>query len=126
MFKNWGLEELNERAYKKSIKDMKQADDLIERILFLEGLPNLQHLERLRIGENTSEMLDCDLQIQMDQVPLLKEGIALCEEKSDYVSRELLTDILDYEEEYIDWIETQLSLIKAVGIENYLQSQIEE
>lgn len=126
MFKNWGLEELNERAYKKSIKDMKQADDLIERILFLEGLPNLQHLERLRIGENTAEMLDCDLQIQMEQVPLLKEAIALCEDKSDYVSRELLIDILDYEEDYIDWIETQLSLIKAVGIENYLQSQIEE
>lgn len=126
MFKNWGLEELNEKAYKKSIKDMKQADDLIERILFLEGLPNLQHLERLRIGENATEMLECDLAMQMDQVPLLKQAIALCEDKQDYVSRELLEDILEYEEDYIDWLETQLSLISNIGIENYLQSQIEE
>lgn len=126
MFKNWGLEELNEKAYKKSIKDMKQADDLIERILFLEGLPNLQHLERLRIGENATEMLECDLAMQMDQVPLLKQAIVLCEDKQDYVSRELLEDILEYEEDYIDWLETQLSLIGNIGIENYLQSQIEE
>ena len=126
MFKNWGLEELNEKAYKKSIKDMKQADDLIERILFLEGLPNLQHLERLRIGENATEMLECDLAMQMDQVPLLKQAIALCEDKQDYVSRELLEDILEYEEDYIDWLETQLSLSGNIGIENYLQSQIEE
>ena len=126
MFKNWGLEELNEKAYKKSIKDMKQADDLIERILFLDGLPNLQHLERLRIGENATEMLECDLAMQMDQVPLLKQAIALCEDKQDYVSRELLEDILEYEEDYIDWLETQLSLIGNIGIENYLQSQIEE
>ena len=126
MFKNWGLEELNEKAYKKSIKDMKQADDLIERILFLEGLPNLQHLERLRIGEHSKEMLECDLAIQMDQVPLLKQSIALCEEKQDFVSRELLEEILEYEEEYIDWLETQLTLIGNIGIETYLQSQIEE
>jgi bacterioferritin len=126
MFKNWGLEELNEKAYKKSIKDMKQADDLIERILFLEGLPNLQHLERLRIGEHSKEMLECDLAIQMDQVPLLKQSIALCEEKQDFVSRELLEEILEYEEEYIDWLETQLTLIGNIGIENYLQSHIEE
>jgi bacterioferritin len=126
MFKNWGLEELNEKAYKKSIKDMKQADDLIERILFLEGLPNLQHLERLRIGEHSKEMLECDLAMQMDQIPLLKQSIALCEEKQDYVSRELLEDILEYEEDYIDWLETQLSLINNIGVENYLQSQIEE
>ena len=126
MFKNWGLEELNEKAYKKSIKDMKQADDIIERILFLEGLPNLQHLERLRIGENSKEMLECDLAIELDQVPLLKQSIALCEEKQDYVSRELLEDILEYEEDYIDWLETQISLIGNIGIENYLQSQIED
>lgn len=126
MFKNWGLEELNEKAYKKSIKDMKQADDLIERILFLEGLPNLQHLERLRIGEHSKEMLECDLAMQMDQVPLLKQSITLCEEKQDYVSRELLEEVLEYEEDYIDWLETQLSLINNIGIENYLQSQIEE
>ena len=126
MFKNWGIQELNEKAYKKSIKDMKQADDLIERILFLEGLPNLQHLERLRIGEHASEMLECDLAMQMDQVPLLKHAIALCEDKQDYVSRDLLEDILEYEEDYIDWLETQLSLIGNIGIENYLQSQLEE
>lgn len=125
MFKNWGLEELNEKAYKKSIKDMKQADDLIERILFLEGLPNLQHLERLRIGENTPEMLQCDLDLEMEQVTMLKDAIKLCEDKKDYISRELLEDILEYEEEYVDWIETQQSLVKVTGIENYLQSTIE-
>lgn len=126
MFKNWGIEELNEKAYKKSIKDMKQADDLIERILFLEGLPNLQHLERLRIGENTQEMLSCDLALQLDQIPMLKTAIALCEQKQDYVSRELLEDILEYEEEYIDWLETQQFLITHTGIENYIQSKVED
>jgi bacterioferritin len=126
MFKNWGIEELNEKAYKKSIKDMKQADDLIERILFLEGLPNLQHLEKLRIGENTQEMLSCDLALQLDQIPLLKSAIALCEQKQDYVSRELLEAILAYEEEYIDWLETQQFLITHTGIENYIQSKVED
>ncbi|CCQ10041.1 Bacterioferritin [Pseudoalteromonas luteoviolacea B = ATCC 29581] len=126
MFKNWGLEELNEKAYKKSIKDMKQADDLIERILFLEGLPNLQHLEKLRIGEHTEEMLSCDLLFEMEQIPVLKAAIALCEKEQDYVSRDLLTDILDYEEEYVDWLETQQSLIKNIGIQNYLQSMLED
>lgn len=126
MFKNWGLEELNEKAYKKSIKDMKQADDIIERILFLEGLPNLQHLEKLRIGEHSEEMLACDLAFQMDQLPVLREAIALCEKESDYVSRDLLEDILEYEEEYTDWIETQQQLIQNVGVQNYLQSMIED
>ncbi|WP_462173054.1 bacterioferritin [Pseudoalteromonas xiamenensis] len=126
MFKNWGLEELNEKAYKKSIKDMKQADDLIERILFLEGLPNLQHLEKLRIGEHTEEMLSCDLMFEMDQLPALRTAIALCEKEQDYVSRDLLTDILEYEEEYVDWIETQQSLILNIGIQNYLQSMLED
>ncbi|ASD69019.1 bacterioferritin [Pseudoalteromonas piscicida] len=125
MYKNWGLEELNEKAYKKSIKDMKQADDLIERILFLEGLPNLQHLEKLRIGEHTEEMMACDLAFELDQLPTLREAIALCEHEQDYVSRELLEDILEYEESYVDWLETQHFLIKNTGIENYLQAQIE-
>ncbi|UXI02409.1 bacterioferritin [Photobacterium sp. TY1-4] len=124
MFRNWGLEALNEKEYKKSIKDMKQADDLIERILFLEGLPNLQHLEKIRIGEEAEEMLQCDLILEMEQLALLREAIAFCETKSDYVSRELLEDILAYEEEYVDWIETQQALISSIGLENYLQSQI--
>ncbi|MCW8327192.1 bacterioferritin [Photobacterium sp. SDRW27] len=124
MFKNWGLGELDSKEYKKSIKDMKQADDLIERILFLEGLPNLQHLEKLRIGEDTEEMLQCDLDMQMEQLALLREAIAHCEAQSDYVSRELLEDILAYEEEHVDWIETQQELIRNIGLENYLQSQM--
>ena len=126
MYRNWGLDELNEKAYKKSIKDMKQADDLIERILFLEGLPNLQDLGKLRIGEHTEEMLKCDLAFQMDQIPMLRDAIELCEKEQDYVSRELLEDILEYEEEYVDWLETQQFLIANVGIQNYLQSMMEE
>jgi bacterioferritin len=126
MYRNWGLEELNEKSYKKSIKDMKQADDLIERILFLEGIPNLQDLGKLRIGEHAQEMLQCDMDFQMDQLPLLRDAIELCEMKRDYVSRELLEDILEYEEDHVDWIETQQSLIQNIGIENYLQSTIED
>ncbi len=124
MYKNWGLEGLNEKAYKKSIKDMKQADDLIERILFLEGLPNLQNLGRLRIGEHTEEMLHCDMEFQLEQLVQLREAIAYCETKGDYVSRELLESILKTEEDYVDWIETQQYLIRHTGIENYLQSQM--
>lgn len=124
IFKNWGLEKLNEKAYKKSIKDMKQADELIERILFLEGLPNLQQLNKLKIGEHTEEMINCDLDVQLEQVKLMRESIALCERESDFVTRDLLVSILDYEEEYIDWLETQQHLIKQTGIQNYQQSQI--
>ena len=118
MFKNWGLSELNEKAYKKSIKDMKQADALIERILFLEGLPNLQRLNRLRIGEHTAEMLQCDLDQIVEQLDVVKDAIAYCESVKDFVTRELLEDIQEYEEEYLDWLETQQSLIAQIGIEN--------
>ena len=124
MCRNWGFEKLNHTAYKKSIKDMKQADDLIERILFLEGLPNLQHLERLRIGENAAETLQCDADLQKEQLKLLRESIALCEVKQDYISRQLLESILEYEEEHLDWIGTQQHLIAEIGIEKYLQTTI--
>ncbi|GAA0793293.1 bacterioferritin [Marinobacterium sediminicola] len=126
IFKNWGLERLNHKAYGKSILDMKQADRLIERILFLEGLPNLQHLERLRIGEDTEEMLQGDLSLEQEQLSLLREVIAQCETGRDYVSRALLVEILDEEEAHVDWIETQQHLIREIGIQNYLQSAIEE
>ena len=124
MFRNWGLEQLNDKSYKKSIKDMKQADELIERILFLEGLPNLQHLEKVRIGEHTREMLDCDMAMQEQELALLREAIACCEQAQDFVSREVLEEILEYEEEHVDWIEAQQYMIENTGLENYLQSQI--
>ncbi|MFT6344290.1 MAG: bacterioferritin [Paraglaciecola sp.] len=126
MFKNWGLEKLNCAAYKKSIKDMKQADQIIERILFLEGLPNLQMLGKLMIGEETAEMLDCDMAFQNSQIPLLKRAISLCEDLQDFVSRDLIVSVLSYEEDHIDWIETQQYQITHLGLENYLQSQVEE
>ena len=126
IYKNWGLTALDKKGYKKSIKDMKQADQLIERILFLEGLPNLQQLGKLHIGEHTAEMLQCDLTFEAEQITALKKAIALCETEQDYVSREILEDILTYEEDHTDWIETQQQLISNVGIENYLQSMMEE
>lgn len=126
IFKNWGLDALNAKAYKKSIKDMKQADKLIERILFLEGLPNLQQLGRLRIGEHTTEMLQCDLTCQQEQNTLLTDVIAHCENENDYVSRDILIEILDYEQEYIDWLEAQLDLIKGMGVENYQQAMMDK
>lgn len=124
MFKNWGFHVLNEKNYKKSIKDMKQADELIERILFLEGLPNLQALGKLSIGEEPAEMIGCDTQFQLAQIPLLKQAIALCEEKQDYVSRDMLEDLLAYEEDHLDWLETQEYQIGVMGLENYLQAQV--
>lgn len=121
---NWGLEELNEHEYKKSIQDMKHADTLIERILLLEGLPNLQKLGKLLIGEDTNEILDCDLTLQKQVMADLKDAIALCEAEADYVSRDILEKILHDEEEHTDWIETQQSLVKNIGIKNYMQSMM--
>ncbi len=124
MLKDWGLKELGEYEYHESIDEMKHADRLVERILFLEGLPSLQDLGKLRIGQNTKEILECDLAMEMDGHPDLKAAIADCEKAGDYVSRELLEDILESEEEHIDWLETQLGLIELVGLQNYNQSQM--
>ncbi len=124
MYKNWGFHKLNEKEYHESIDEMKHADQLIERILFLEGLPNLQNLGKLLIGENPEEMLNCDLKLEQKAVPLLREAIAYCESVSDFISREIFEHILDSEEEHIDWLETQLELIQKVGLQNYLQSQM--
>ncbi|WP_339666491.1 bacterioferritin [uncultured Pseudomonas sp.] len=126
MLQDWGLNKLGEHEYHESIDEMKHADALIKRILFLEGLPNLQDLGRLMIGENTREILECDLKLEMKGIPDLKNAIAYCEEAGDYGSRELLEDILESEEEHVDWLETQLNLIDKVGLENYQQSQIGE
>jgi bacterioferritin len=124
MYKNFGLKELDEHEYKESVDEMKHADALIERVLFLEGLPNLQDLGKLRIGENPKEMIEADLALELDAVPVLKEAIEFCESVQDYVSRELFESILESEEEHIDWLETQLELIEKVGLENYLQSKM--
>ena len=124
MYKNWGFAKLNEKEYHESIDEMKHADKLIERILFLEGLPNLQDLGKLMIGESVEECLKGDLQIEMIAHPDLKAAIAHCESVGDYVSRELFEHILESEEEHIDWIETQLALIGSIGIQNYMQSQM--
>lgn len=124
MYKNWGYQKLNEKEYHESIDEMKHADKLIERILFLEGLPNLQSLGKLLIGEYPQEMLECDLKLEKLAVPLLREAIAYCESVADYITRELFEHILESEEEHIDWLETQLGLIEQIGIQNYLQSQM--
>ena len=124
MYRNWGYKELAEHEYKESIDEMKHADRLIERILFLEGLPNLQALGKLLIGESPKEVLACDLQLEMQAVPDLKAGIAHCEAVNDYISRELLEDILESEEEHIDWLETQLGLVERLGLQNWLQTKV--
>jgi bacterioferritin len=126
MYKNWGFEVLNDKCYKKSIKDMKQADEVITRILFLEGLPNLQMLGKINIGEDPVEMLKCDVSFQTKQIPQMKDAIALCESHLDFVTRDLLVSILEYEEEHYDWLDTQAYQIEQLGIKNYLQSQVEE
>lgn len=124
MYKNWGLTELDEHEYNESIEEMKHADALIERILFLEGLPNLQDLDKLFVGEDVREIIECDLKLERRAHPPLREAIAYCEQTSEYVSRELLADILQDEEDHIDWLETQLDLIGRIGLENYTQKQM--
>ncbi|MBC7427505.1 MAG: bacterioferritin [Bacteriovorax sp.] len=125
MLQNWGLEKLGRLEYKASIDEMKHADSLIKRILFLEGLPNLQKIDRIRIGQTVQEVMEADLEVENEAVPHLKKCIKLAESDSDYVTRDLFLHILESEEEHVDWLETQLSLVKQVGIQNYIQSQIE-
>jgi bacterioferritin len=124
MYKNWGINALNSKCYKKSILDMKQADKVIERILFLEGLPNLQQLAPLAIGEHTEEMIGCDLGFQTAQIAVVRNAITICEQQQDYVSREMLDTILNDEEEHLDWLETQQYQIDAMGIEKFIQAQL--
>ena len=124
MYRHWGFEKLGKKEYDESIGEMKHADKLIERVLMLDGLPNLQALHKLMIGETVPEILHCDLQLEHVSHKSLKEGISVCEQARDYVSRELLEAILDDTEEHIDWLETQIELIEQVGLQNYLQSQM--
>ena len=125
MLKDWGMEKLGDHEYEESVDEMKHADKLIERILFLEGLPNLQHLGKLLIGESVKEILECDLRLEELAIPAVREAIAACEEDADYISRELLEEILEGEEEHVDWLETQLGLIERMGLENYIQMHSE-
>ena len=124
MLTDWGFAQLGKHEMEESIDEMKHADQIIERILFLDGLPNLQELGKLMIGENVQEILECDLALEMIAVPDLREGVQLCEDKGDFGTRELLREILSSEEEHVDWIETQLGLIDKTGSQNYLQSQM--
>jgi bacterioferritin len=124
MLKDWGLNTLGDYEFGESVDEMKHADSLIERTLFLEGLPNVQDLGKIRIGENVPEILRCDLDLELDAIPDLRAAIAYCEAHKDYVSRDLFDSILKSEEEHVDFLETQLDLIDKVGLENYLQSQI--
>ena len=123
MLKDWGISELAEKEYKESIEEMQHADDLIERVLFLEGLPNLQDLHKLRIGEDVKEILECDLKLEHQAIPDLRDAIKYCEEVRDYVSRDLFERILANEEEHVDWLETQLGLIEKMGLERFLMLQ---
>ena len=122
MLKDWGYHSLGDKEYAESVDEMKHADQVIERALFLEGLPNLQILGKLRIGEDVPEMLQCDLELELDALPDLQAAIAYCESHKDFVSRDLFDSILKSEEEHVDWLETQLGLIDSMGVENYLQS----
>lgn len=124
MYKHWGFEKIAKKEYAESIGEMKHADKLIDRILMLDGLPNLQALHKLMIGETPEEMLQCDWKLEMVAQKTVKEGIATCEAKRDFVSRDLFQMILDDTEEHIDWLETQIELIKKIGVQNYLQMQV--
>ncbi len=125
MLQDWGLEKLGKLEYKASIDEMKHADELIKRILFLEGLPNVQKLSKVRIGQNVKEILEADLAVENEAVPALKDHIKLCEDEADYVSRDLFTEILASEEEHVDWLETQLDLLNKIGEQNFIQSQMD-
>jgi len=125
MLRHWGVTKLGDFEYKESLDEMKHADRLINRILFLEGLPNLQDLNKLLIGETVQELIECDLKLEQAAMPRLREAIAYCETVKDYISRELFEDILESEEEHVDFLETQLGLIQKIGIENYIQLQSE-
>lgn len=126
MYKNWGFRELADHEYHESIDEMKHADKLIERILFLDGLPNLQNLGKLMIGETPEEIMSCDLRLEMQAIPDLRAAIAYCEQVADYISRDLFADILESEEEHVDWLETQLGLIALLGANPYLQTKLDK
>ena len=126
MLQDWGFEALGEKEYQESIEEMQHADELVQRILFLEGLPNLQDLGKLRIGETVREILECDLALEHQAIPDLRDGVEHAEKVRDYGSRDLFKKILNDEENHVDWLETQLSLMQQVGEQNYLQSQLKQ